>query len=216
MKNTIAIIIALILSMGISTSLSAQKNKDKDFFEVRVDGLGCPFCAYGLEKKIKEFKGIKKIKIDMETGHLSFLYPADKALTLKDVEDKVDKAGYTAVNSKVTRADGSIEESKLEIDKDVDMDALTKATIYVEGVCGMCRARIKKVTRGIKGVTEADWDEDTKILTVKFDPKLTTISVIEQGLAKAGHDTKNVKADDVVYESLPGCCQYDRIKYKKS
>lgn len=215
MKNIIIIISTLLLMVGVST-IQAQPTSDRDFFEVRVDGLGCPFCAYGLEKKIKELKGVKKIKIDMETGEMTFLYPADKALTLKDVEQKVDKAGYTAISTKVTRVDGTVEESKLEMDKDIDMNALTKSTIYVEGQCGMCRARIKKVTRGVKGVAEADWDEDTKILTVKYDPKLTNTQTIEEAVAGAGHDTKNVKAEDAVYKELPGCCHYDRIKYKKS
>lgn len=60
----------------MSTVAFAQKPMDA--FEVQVDGLGCPFCAYGLEKKFKEFKGIKEVKIDIETGDFSFAYPAEK------------------------------------------------------------------------------------------------------------------------------------------
>ena len=29
---------------------------DMDQFEVKVEGLGCPFCAYGLEKKFNELE----------------------------------------------------------------------------------------------------------------------------------------------------------------
>ena len=50
----------LILLAVVMVSAFAQAQKTFDQFEVQVDGLGCPFCAYGLEKKFKEFKGIKK------------------------------------------------------------------------------------------------------------------------------------------------------------
>ena len=30
---------------------------------VTVNGLACPFCAYGIEKKIKRLNGVKEIKI---------------------------------------------------------------------------------------------------------------------------------------------------------
>jgi hypothetical protein len=33
---------------------------------------------------------------------------------------------------------------------------------------------------------------------------------IHLAIAKVGHDTDLLKADDKVYEALPGCCQYDR------
>ena len=71
-----SIIISALLTLMVVFSAVAQEGKDK--FMVQVDGLGCPFCAYGLEKKFKEFKGIKNVKIDIETGDFSFSYPAEK------------------------------------------------------------------------------------------------------------------------------------------
>ena len=74
------ILMTLVIGMMTMFSANGQK-KAMDKFMVQVDGLGCPFCAYGLEKKFKEFKGIKAVKIDIETGDFSFKYPAEKALT---------------------------------------------------------------------------------------------------------------------------------------
>ena len=108
MKNIISILFTLMLLVGLQSNVYGQATSDRDFFEVQVDGLGCPFCAYGLEKKFKEFKGIKNIKIDMETGDFSFTFPNEKALDLKDVESQVDAAGYTAVTVKVTRSNGEV------------------------------------------------------------------------------------------------------------
>ena len=93
---------------------SIQAQKAYDAFEIQVDGLGCPFCAYGLEKKFKEFKGIKAIVIDIETGDFSFRYPTEKGLTLVAAQEQVIKAGYTPKHAKVTRHNGTVEIAEAE------------------------------------------------------------------------------------------------------
>lgn len=216
MKNILTTLAILLLGMALASPIQAQKKnkkKEKDLFEVQVAGLGCPFCAYGLEKKIKEFKGIKDIKIDMETGDFSFTTPADKPLTLDEVEAKVDKAGYTAMSSKVTRADGVVEVgTKIEASDKIEENRVVKATLYVEGTCKMCRARISKAARRIEGVVDADWDEKSKMMTFSFDKSLTTKEAIEEAVVAVGHDTRDKSADDEIYENLPACCLYERIK----
>ncbi len=101
-----------ILMISLLSFSTVQAQKERDNFEVQVDGLGCPFCAYGLEKKFKEFKGIKNVKIDIETGDFTFTYPSEKKLTLIQVEEKVIKAGYSPITMKVTRANGEIKTAK--------------------------------------------------------------------------------------------------------
>ncbi len=199
--------ISFLLGMG----LTSQAQSDRDQMEVQVDGLGCPFCAYGLEKKFKEFKGIKNVKIDMETGIFTFSYPASKELTLKQIEDQVDNAGYTAVTTKITRTDGTVEESKAIGTVLTDESVVIEQSFFVAGNCGMCKARIEKAAKKILGVVDAEWDQDTKEITVSFDTAQTTIGDIEANIVTAGHDTKKTSADDAVYEDLPGCCKYDRV-----
>ncbi|MCC1483994.1 heavy-metal-associated domain-containing protein [Winogradskyella immobilis] len=106
------IIIMLILGLVSVSTIQAQKQRDD--FKIQVDGLGCPFCAYGLEKKFKEFKGIKNVAIDIETGDFTFTFPSDKKLTLLQVKTQVEEAGYTPVTIKITRANGEIEVSEKE------------------------------------------------------------------------------------------------------
>lgn len=101
------IIVLLFLSLMSVTTIQAQKETDS--FEIQVDGLGCPFCAYGLEKKFKDFKGIKNIKIDIETGDFTFTYPTEKKLSLPQVEAQVKKAGYSPIKTKIIRANGEVE-----------------------------------------------------------------------------------------------------------
>jgi len=110
MKNIIIVFIAFLWA-GTFNSLNAQ-SKDMDQFTVEVEGLGCPYCAFGLEKRFKELKGIRLIKIEMKTGTLTFEYPAEKALTIPQVEQQVEKAGYTAVGVAIERGDGRVESTE--------------------------------------------------------------------------------------------------------
>jgi mercuric ion binding protein len=84
-------------------------------------------------------------------------------------------------------------------------------TFKVLGKCDMCKTRIEKTVKA-EGVTSADWNTKTQMLTVTFDPAKTNVDVLGKKLASVGHDTEKYKAPDDVYAKLPGCCHYDRAK----
>lgn len=205
MKN-IAIIITVVFSLFAFAKADAQKDKAMDTFEVQVDGLGCPFCAYGLEKKFKEFKGIKNVKIDIKTGDFSFNYPAEKSLGLQTVLDQVVKAGYTPNATKITRANGTIEVNGGK--KSQNLGALTSGKLKVYGACGMCKARIEKAMSDLPGVASAVWDVDTNMLAISYDKSKVSMDGINKKAAAIGHDTEAVKASNKTYNALPGCCHY--------
>ncbi len=211
MKKLIAIV--MIAFAGLAT-VQAQGAMDK--FQVQVDGLGCPFCAYGLEKKFKEFKGIKDVAIDIETGDFTFSYPAEKALSLEAVEKQVEKAGYTPIAGGVTRSDGTIEALHGKKNQVATKSAKTvSGKTMVSGNCSMCQARIEKAAMDQVGVLDASWDKNTKILELQYDETTTSVEAVEEAIARVGHDTEHHKAHKEAYENLPGCCQYERIESKK-
>jgi copper chaperone CopZ len=80
-------------------------------------------------------------------------------------------------------------------------------TFSVQGSCGMCKSRIEKAAK-LDGVSRAEWNRETKVLTVVFDPAKTSVDAIQQKIAAVGHDTEKYKASDDVYNALPGCCKY--------
>ena len=208
MKNLIFSVFATLFAF-LPQSSTAQSTGDLDHFTVQVDGLGCPFCAYGLEKKFKELKGIKHVAIDMETGVMNFDYPADRALTAAQVETQVDKAGYTPVSYRIERADGSVEESA-EATASATTDGSTQTyNFFVAGNCGMCKARIERAASKVAGVQSAVWDQETKQLTVTATSAQDDVAA---AVARAGHDTKTAKADKGTYDDLPGCCHYERVR----
>lgn len=79
----------------------------------------------------------------------------------------------------------------------------------VYGNCNMCKKRIEKAA-AIDGVSKAEWNVQSKVMTVSYDAAKTSEKVVQQKIAAAGHDTEKEKAADSIYNKLPGCCQYDR------
>ena len=82
------------------------------------------------------------------------------------------------------------------------------AMLKVQGLCEMCKDRIEKSAKSVKGVSSASWDLNTKLLHLDFDPAITSVDQIEKAVAKAGHDTENYKTDQATYDALPACCKY--------
>ncbi len=78
----------------------------------------------------------------------------------------------------------------------------------VSGNCGMCETRIEKAANSVEGVSAADWNIETKMIEVAIDTSKTDFYKVHEAIAKAGHDTEMLKADDKTYDALPKCCQY--------
>lgn len=82
-------------------------------------------------------------------------------------------------------------------------------TFKVWGNCGMCEKTIEKSLK-VSGVSSAEWNKDTKMITVKFNPKKITLAEIHKKIAGVGYDTELETASDEVYNKLHGCCKYKR------
>jgi mercuric ion binding protein len=80
-------------------------------------------------------------------------------------------------------------------------------SIKVSGNCELCKARIEKAAK-VDGVSKAEWNQDTRMLTLVYNPKVVTSDAVQKKIASVGHDTEKYRADDKVYNSLPGCCKY--------
>ncbi|MCF8239275.1 MAG: cation transporter [Saprospiraceae bacterium] len=79
-------------------------------------------------------------------------------------------------------------------------------TVY--GNCGMCEKTIEGPLKGVKGVQKADWDRETDLMTVSYNPAKISLDQIKQMIADVGYDSDTHRAKDEVYNDLPGCCQY--------
>jgi periplasmic mercuric ion binding protein len=95
--------------------------------------------------------------------------------------------------------------------KQPNMSLLKTASFMVYGNCDLCKSRIEKAAK-IDGVSKADWNKETKLITLAYTPSKVTSDDVQKKIATAGHDTEKFKADDKAYSALPECCHYDRKK----
>jgi mercuric ion binding protein len=87
------------------------------------------------------------------------------------------------------------------------MTATKTETIEVSGNCEMCKVRIEKAAK-IDGVSKADWNEKSKVLTLVYNPSKVKSDDVQKRIAAVGHDTSKFKASDAAYNALPECCKY--------
>ncbi|MES2566773.1 MAG: heavy-metal-associated domain-containing protein [Bacteroidota bacterium] len=86
-------------------------------------------------------------------------------------------------------------------------------TFKVWGNCEKCKVTIENSV-SVDGVTEKDWNVESKLMTVKFDTMKVTLNGIQQLISKAGYDNDGFYGDDYAYAKLPACCQYDRKPFE--
>lgn len=92
----LSLLILLVSMMFATHSASAQEAGTVTYVKIQVDGLSCPFCAYGLEKNLKKVEGSKDVLINVEDGYTTFNVPKDKQPTEDELKKTVKDAGFTA------------------------------------------------------------------------------------------------------------------------
>ncbi len=89
------LLIMMLFSLIAMTTVFAQDNNGQTA-TIAVDGLSCPFCAYGLEKNLKKMNGVESVKIDLKTGKATVTLKQGTDVDDKTLRQAVKKAGFTA------------------------------------------------------------------------------------------------------------------------
>lgn len=64
-------------------------------YALQVDGLACPFCAYGIEKQLRRIPGVEHIQTDIEAGVVCVTMAEGHALEQSQAAQAVAEAGFT-------------------------------------------------------------------------------------------------------------------------
>ncbi len=63
-------------------------------YSVGVDGLACPFCAYGIEKELGSVAGVQKVDVDIKRGVVIVTMAAGATLDENTAKQAVENAGF--------------------------------------------------------------------------------------------------------------------------
>lgn len=88
MNKLIAMMILTLIGHAAAFAAETQ-------YQLRVDGLACPFCTYGIEKQLSSIDGVTDIAVDIENGSVIVTMTDGAVLSEALARDKVKAAGFT-------------------------------------------------------------------------------------------------------------------------
>ena len=81
--------------------------------------------------------------------------------------------------------------------------------VQTSAVCDMCKERIEKQMAFTKGVTAADLDVKSAVITVSYKTSKTDVEAIRKSINEVGYDADENPAEETAYENLHHCCKKD-------
>lgn len=88
------IIFGLILLSTVSENAFAQKKIDNPDITVGINGMSCPFCAYGVTKKLKKLDEIDIVFVSVDKGTADIKLKDNATLTEEKIVKAVKDAGF--------------------------------------------------------------------------------------------------------------------------
>ncbi|MHB0935776.1 MAG: variable large family protein [Armatimonadota bacterium] len=168
----LALLVATVVTILYAAPGKTSKKPVLTEITASVEGFNCPSCTGKLQSYLAEQKGISEAKVTMKPQQVTAkldekVMPISKFITLINAHGKKTepKAPYSA---------------KLVVYVDAEM-------CKDQGkMCPPCFDEIKKMVKGVKGITGVALDKTGKVATLSFDPKANvTTKAIADALKKS-------------------------------
>jgi copper chaperone CopZ len=75
-------------------------------YQLEVDGLACPFCAYGIEKKLSQLSGVVQVETDVANGRVEVDMADGQTLNEDQARQAVKDAGFSLRSFKTQVKEG--------------------------------------------------------------------------------------------------------------
>lgn len=96
----------LILFFLFSSAFPLYAESATQKIVIKVEGLYCPFCAYGLEKQLKKLNGYEKVEVNLKHGVAELHIKPGVTVTDKAIQQAVEDAGFDSASIKRTENRG--------------------------------------------------------------------------------------------------------------
>ena len=96
MRSSFSVAFALpILGSLLGAPAAASSEVSAVVYEIGVDGLSCPFCAYGIEKQLGRIDGVATLETDIASGTVVVTMTDGAILEESRAREAVEAAGFT-------------------------------------------------------------------------------------------------------------------------
>lgn len=82
-------------AMAATAPASASASTAANTYVVRVNGLACPYCAYGIEKQFSGLQGVTGTHVDIAKGVVMVHVKPGTRLTTQQIKKTVEDAGFS-------------------------------------------------------------------------------------------------------------------------
>jgi hypothetical protein len=95
---------AMAAIFAVATAQPAPEKEARHFYEIRIDGLNCLFCAYTLEKLSGRIDGVDRdaFDLDLRTGVVTIQSHPESYVSPRLLREAVDNSGFSYRSMKVT------------------------------------------------------------------------------------------------------------------
>lgn len=103
--NTVVVCLSLwlpVAGMAATPGTPVAMAAHETYYQLQVDGLACPFCAYGIEKKLHAIEGVKSVQTDIKSGSVYVEMRGGAKLEENSAKQAVDAAGFRLKSLKET------------------------------------------------------------------------------------------------------------------
>ncbi len=95
-----AVALAFALGVAAPTVLAQQEaaaqEQEPRQIQVTILGMSCPFCAYGVEQKLKRLEGVEGLEVVLSTGLATLTLEEEADLSNELLLETVKVAGFEA------------------------------------------------------------------------------------------------------------------------
>lgn len=94
MKNAWLILAMSIGLAALPAAGAAQAPSTGDSLRLKVDGMVCSLCAYGVERRLKKIEQVQAVKVELDSGLVVVLLQPGAAVADSTLAEEVRKAGF--------------------------------------------------------------------------------------------------------------------------
>ena len=166
------------LLLATSAVIAQSAKTEAEYVSLRVDGLSCPFCAYGLEKNLKSLEGVSNLDIKVNDGIATFDVKSGVTITDDQFKKVVKDAGFTLRDIKRE----SMAQSPKKGEKEMQL-----INLNVNGMtCSGCVYNIETALKNVTGVHAIDVNLAEHRATVEVESGKVKPEQLIKTIEKAG------------------------------
>ncbi|MDA0771146.1 MAG: heavy metal translocating P-type ATPase [Chloroflexi bacterium] len=154
---------------------------------IPIKGMTCASCVSHVSQALEEVAGVDDVNVNLATEKATVAL-ATKDISLENLIDAVEDAGYGVGTEKVTLAIGGM-------------------------TCASCVGHVEKALASVEGVRSANVNLATERATIEYVPGVTGISAMRHAVEDSGYSVTTVVGDEDDDAATPKDARVLRTKF---